>query len=62
MKDLLVVVLMFVFMSTIPTLYIRNIWLLANCDFKPSYKGEVIHAVGVFTPTFLISGWVSYDE
>lgn len=27
-----------------------NVYKLVNCDFEPSWKGEIIHAVGVFVP------------
>jgi hypothetical protein len=38
-----------------------NLYHLCHCDFKPSYKGEVIHAVGVFSPTCLFTAWKNFD-
>lgn len=44
------------------TSWVLNAYQLFKCDFEASYKGEVIHAVGLFTPTFIITGWTSWDE
>lgn len=30
--------------------YIVNIVQLFKCDFEPSYKDEIIHAIGLFVP------------
>lgn len=27
-----------------------NLIKLVNCDFKPSWKGEIVHTIGVFVP------------
>ena len=39
-----------------------NAYRLFKCDFKPSYKGEVIHAIGIFTPTCLVTAWSNFDK
>lgn len=50
-------------------LFLLNLWLytvnivnLASCDFKAPFKGEIVHAVGIFTPTYLITGWKNWDK
>jgi len=35
---------------------------LFRCDFEESYKGEAIHAVGLFTPTCFITAWSCWDK
>ena len=30
--------------------WVNNVVKLANCDFEPSYKAEVIHGVGILIP------------
>jgi hypothetical protein len=37
----------------------KNLVKLTNCDFKPSYKCEVIHTVGLLPPVGLFTGWVN---
>ena len=39
-----------------------NIYRLATCDFEPSYKAEAIYALGVFTPTFIVTAWMDLDD
>ena len=39
-----------------------NAYRFCKCDFKESYKGEVIHGAGLFTPTFLITAWANWDK
>lgn len=38
--------------------WVMNLVKLCKCDFDAPYKGEVIHAVGVFVPpTAVITVW-----
>lgn len=38
--------------------YCTNLVKLIQCDFEPSYKGEVIHLVGVvLPPASLLTVW-----
>ena len=30
--------------------WVINLTKLANCDFEPPYKAEIIHGIGVFVP------------
>lgn len=39
-----------------------NVYRLAKCDFEPSYKGEIIHGIGLFTPISVVTGWVNFDK
>jgi hypothetical protein len=34
-----------------------NLYKLTQCDFEPSYKGEIIHAVGLIPPAALVTVW-----
>ena len=38
-----------------------NAYRFATCDFEPSYKAEAIYALGVFTPTFIVTAWMDID-
>jgi hypothetical protein len=31
-------------------------------DFKSPFKREVIHGIGLVTPTFVITSWMNFDE
>lgn len=41
-----------------------NVYRLAKCDFsnEGSWKGEVIHGIGVVTPTYLVTAWSNWDD
>lgn len=40
-----------------------NLIKFLDCDFKPDYKCEAIHAVGVFVPPLsLITFWFASDD
>jgi hypothetical protein len=34
-----------------------NLYKFAQCDFAPSWKGEIIHAVGLLPPAALVTVW-----
>ena len=40
--------------------WIGNVVRLTQCDWSSqgSWKGEVVHTIGVFTPVFLVSVWL----
>ena len=55
---LITVILVLIFAVVIPFAWCVNVYKLVNCDFEESYKGEVIHIVGVFLPpASLITAW-----
>ena len=47
MKNLLIVLLFFLYFILS---YIFNFVKFVNCDFEPSYKEEIVYAIGVFFP------------
>jgi hypothetical protein len=40
--------------------WVGNLFKLLNCDFEPSYKGEIIHAIGLVPIASVITVW--YDD
>lgn len=48
--SLLMVLLMIILIVCIGYGYINNIVELVHCDFKPSYKAEILHSIGVIVP------------
>lgn len=42
--------------------YALNIYKLTQCDFEPSYKAEIIRAVGIFPPVGAIVGYLNFGE
>ena len=42
--------------------WVKNIVKLTQCDFESSYKAEVLHTVGVFTPLGAIFGWLDLGK
>ena len=47
MKNLLIILLFWIYFILS---YIFNFVKFVNCDFKPSYKEEIVYAIGVFFP------------
>jgi|SaaInlStandDraft_2_1057019.scaffolds.fasta_scaffold286264_2 hypothetical protein len=45
-------------------LWIGNVVHLVNCDWEDdkSWKGEIIHTLGVVSPIYLVTGWTSFEE
>ena len=37
--------------------WVCNLYKLTKCDFEPSYKGEIIHAIGIIPPAALFTVW-----
>lgn len=38
--------------------WVKNIVKLSDCDFKPPYKAEVIHTIGLIPPVGAVTGWI----
>lgn len=57
-------IFIFYFIATLVFLasWVMNVIKLTDCDFEASYKAEVIHIVGVFTPTCIVTGWVDVGK
>jgi hypothetical protein len=45
----------------IPTTWVINLTRFLKCDFEPSYKAEVIHGLGLFTPVFVVTAWMDLE-
>ena len=40
-----------------------NVYKLSQCDFKPTYKAEVIRAIGVAVPPVgAVAGWLTIED
>jgi len=37
--------------------WIVNLYKLTQCDFAPSWKGEIIHAIGLLPPAAVVTVW-----
>ena len=61
MKETIAVATMCIYLAILVA-WPLNIYRLATCDFEPSYKAEVIYAIGLFTPTFIITAWMDLEE
>ena len=42
--------------------YVKNIIHLSECDFEPSYKAEVIYAVGIIPVVGVFTGWMDFGK
>lgn len=43
--------------------YVSNIIKLCECDFKPSYKAETIHIIGVAIPVIgMVTGYIEIGK
>jgi hypothetical protein len=54
--------LIIVFYILFPFSWAVNVYRLFQCDFEESYKGEIIHTLGVVSPTCIITAWSDWDE
>jgi hypothetical protein len=43
--------------AAVGTAWTVNIYKFTQCDFAPSWKGEIIHAVGIIPPAALVTVW-----
>ncbi len=41
--------------------WVKNLIRFTECDFEPSYKAEVIHGIGLFTPVFVVTAWMDLE-
>jgi hypothetical protein len=56
-KALFVIPLVAFFVS-LPLAWCVNIYKLVQCDFEESYRGEIVHTIGVcIPPASLITVW-----
>ncbi len=58
----IVLALQLVFVLVMGTGWVKNVIKLANCDFEPSYRAEVIHAVGLFPLVGMVTGWLDVGK
>lgn len=42
--------------------WVKNLIKLADCDFEPSYKAEVIHGVGLIPVVGIFTGWMDFGR
>ncbi len=42
--------------------YCNNFYQFVKCDFKPSYKAEIIRGVGIITGTGAIMGYIDIED
>lgn len=42
--------------------YILNIVKFCECDFKPSYKAEIIHGIGMVTGAGVVIGYLNLGK
>jgi len=45
--------------ALIGSAWVVNLYKLTQCDFAPSWKGEIIHAVGLIPPAAIVTVWFS---
>jgi hypothetical protein len=38
--------------------WVKNIIKFADCDFEAPYRCETVHALGLFPPVGMITGWL----
>jgi hypothetical protein len=60
MKTIIITQLLIIALVT--PMWCINLVKLINCDFKAPYKGEVIHAIGLVPPAFLITVWFNETD
>lgn len=60
--SILATLLPFAFIAFVITSWGMNIYRLTQCDFKESYKAEIVHGIGMFTPIFIVTGWLDLGE
>ena len=42
--------------------YVKGVVKLVQCDFKPSYKAEIIYSVGVISGLNGVLGWIDFGK
>ena len=43
-------------------MWVGNLVRFIKCDFEESYKGEVLHGIGVVSPLCMITCWKNWDK
>ena len=38
-----------------------NAYKFSKCDFEPSYKAEILHGLGLFIPTFIVTAFMDIE-
>jgi len=57
-----ILIMQLVVILVIGTGWVKNLIKLADCDFEPSYKAEIIHIVGLVPPIGMITGWLDLGK
>jgi hypothetical protein len=39
-----------------------NVYRFVKLDFEPSYKAEIIHGVGLFSPVCWVAAWIPVED
>lgn len=58
----LVVFIYLVLIGLSITGYIKDIKHLIDCDFKPTYKAEILYGIGAVTGLGAIFGWIDFGK
>lgn len=61
-STIITIVLVSIIAITLMTGYVKCIIHLCQCDFKESYKAEVIYTVGLATGTGSVIGWFDFGK
>lgn len=59
LTELLTVLFAITIFITITSTWLVNAYKFVKCDFQSPYKGEIVHAVGIFTPLCVITAWIN---
>lgn len=60
MKKIFIIYILLVILGFVG--YIKNIVHLCQCDFKESYKAEVLYGIGTFTGLGAVLGWFDFGK
>lgn len=60
--EIRMLILYLILVLIIATSWVLNAYQLYKCDFSAPYKGEVVHVIGLFFPTHVVTGWTNWDE
>lgn len=56
-------VALLLFILNLPLGWVLNVVDFASCDFKPSYKVEVLRGVGIVVPPLgCVLGWIPMED
>ncbi len=51
------VIIQLLLLALFGTAWFVNLYKFTQCDFAPSWKGEIIHGVGIFPPASIVTVW-----